>query len=125
MSIVVETSAGARIEEERLDLSADSAVKAIRRLDGKRTTLCTLERGGDQLFIAGGDGRYTVSAMLSDGTVENLVGDPQAIGTEPMVSGGQLIDQPAKYIVSAEKAIAVAQDFAEARNWRRSRTWDR
>ncbi len=124
MSIVVETSAGARIEEERLDLSADAAAKAIHRLDGKRTTLCTLERGGDQLFIAGGDGRYTVSAMLSDGTVENLVGDSQAKGTEPMVSGGQLIDQPAKYIVSAEKAIAVAQDFAEGRDWRRGRAWD-
>jgi hypothetical protein len=50
---------------------------------------------------------------MADGSSSELVGDPQATGDIPMIVGGQWIDQPARYILDADRALKVSRHFAE------------
>ena len=114
MSIVIETKQSGRYIKEYLPLGDTEFADALSKLDGDRTTLFSVMALGNELFVAGGaGGRYTVTSLMADGTSSALVGDPKARGEVRLIAGGSWIDQPARYIIDAERALRACRYFAE------------
>lgn len=113
MPVVIETRQDGRVTEERLPLDDAGLAEAIGKLDGHRTTALSIAVSGNHLFVGGGGGKYVVSTLMADGTAFELIGDPKARGEVRLIAGGSWIDQPARYIVDAERALRACRYFAE------------
>jgi hypothetical protein len=110
MAIVIETRQPDGVHHEHLVASDADIASAIGKLDGEHTTLLTIEVRGAQLFIGGGPDQYTVTTLDGDDSFA-LLGDGARDDDVSMVIGGQLIDQPARYLVDRATALTAARHF--------------
>lgn len=114
MSIVVETRQDGRFRKEQLPLDESGIAAAIGQLDGDRASLFTMMVSGNELFVGGGRGKFTVTTLMADGRSLALVGDQTASGNTRMIIGGSWIDQPVRYLVDADRVSKACQYFAHA-----------
>jgi hypothetical protein len=112
VSIVVETKQNGRLLEEQLPLDDAGIATAIDKLDGDRTSVFTMTVSGNELFVGGGGGKYTVTTLMTDVRCLALVGDQAASGTSRMIIGGQWIDQPIRYVMDADRVVRACGYFA-------------
>jgi Immunity protein Imm1 len=124
MSIVIETTQGRGKTEERLPLGDQEIDTAIAMLDGKLTTVLTITTLDNILFIGGGAGKYTVTALMNDGSSYELVGDSESTDDIPMIVGGQRVPQPIRYIVNLDRARTTAKHFAKTGRLDENETWE-
>jgi hypothetical protein len=125
MAIVIETRHAGRKTEERLPADESELVAALAKLDGNRTTVFTVTVIGNHLLVGGGEGRYTVTAMMEDGRSCVLVGGQQAIeDTAMLILGGQRTPQPLRYIVDGLRALKVARHFLRTGHMDEEEQWE-
>ena len=126
MSILVETTDGARNRTEEWPTGDAELINALGKLDGGRTTLVTLVVLDAKLFIAGGAaGMYTVTSLANDGTSLALVGNWQATEEVAMIIGGQRILQPIRYVVNVDRAFKVAKYFSGTGRLDEEEAWEK
>lgn len=102
-------------EGEQLDPTADDLERMIRRLDGERRTLVSLQ--GDAGYLAvGGSARdgLVVYADLGDGDFWTAR-SPDSTSTDPVtvVAGGQPGDYEARLVTTPDVALAAATAFLD------------
>jgi hypothetical protein len=124
MSITVETTQGSRIVEEYLLLGDAELANAFSKLDGNLTTLMVIAVHGSELFVGGGGGRYTVTALMDGGRSLALVGDREVTGDIPLVVGGQRIPQPLRYVVEYDRALMAASCFSKTGHLDEEEVWE-
>jgi hypothetical protein len=112
VSIVIETRQNGRFVKEQLPLDHAGIAEALSKLDGDRTSVFTMTVSGNHLLVGAGAGKYTVTTMMVDGRSLALVGDQVASGKVRTVIGGQLSDQPVRYLVDADRVLRACRYFA-------------
>ena len=86
----------------------------IARLDAREFTMVTLAGEGEaHMAIGGGAGRYVVYATRDNMSFDNLVDPARGAAMERVVAGGQEGEYPARQVVSLEKALEAAREYAE------------
>ena len=111
-----------RAEEQRLPATEATLAGALRAMADDRSAMLEVRVGRWLLLVSASTGRFSVCAVLGEGCYEedsypvalasfDLVGDPHATGVVPLVLGGQEMDYPRRYVVSAEQALAAASAF--------------
>jgi hypothetical protein len=86
----------------------------IVRLDAREFTMVTLagEREA-HMAIGGGAGRYVVYATRDNMSFDNLVDPARGEVMETVAAGGQKGEYPERQVVSLEKALEAAREYAE------------
>lgn len=123
----LEHTRGVHVEAETVDSpSWETVVSMIARLDGRETTLLTLEGQSGQLTIGGGDRqRYVVFAAFGEDHIFSLYSTQFAEDTKPlqMVAGGQLGDYEQRQCCNQSEVRTVAQLFAQAEQMDQTMKW--
>jgi hypothetical protein len=98
----------------------------IARLDAREHTIVTLagDDGEAHLTIGGGGGRYVVYAMRDNMSFDNLVDTARGPALERVVAGGQEGEYPARQVVSLEKAVEAAREYAETGGLSSALQWE-
>ncbi|CAN1209326.1 Immunity protein Imm1 [Tumidithrix helvetica PCC 7403] len=99
---------------------------AIRKLDGDRRTLVTLEADGEtHMAIGGGTNKYLVYLTFDNENFNYLVNPSKSDRTETLVVGGQEGIYPAKWCVDLTTTLKAAKAFAEFGTIEKSVVWER
>ncbi len=99
---------------------------AIRKLDGHRRTLVTLEAEGEMhMAIGGGTGKYLVYVTFDNENFNYLVNPTKSDNAETLVVGGQEGIYPAKWFVDLTTTLRAAKSFAEFGTIEKSVVWER
>jgi hypothetical protein len=98
---------------------------AIRRLDGHRSTLVTLEAENEtHMAIGGGNSKYLVYVTFDNEDFHYLVDLSQPDKSETLVVGGQEGIYPAKCCVDLSTTLKAARGFAEFGKIEKSVAWE-
>jgi hypothetical protein len=95
--------------------SLEEVEAAIKRLDGKRHTIVTID-GTDRAHMAvggGGDGQYIVYASFDNERFFTLKSAERSDSKVLLLVGGQDGDYPKSIVVGLPLALAAAKTFAE------------
>ncbi len=96
--------------------SWEEVEQCVRQLDGVRRTEVLISHRGDDVFLGvcgGASGRYYVGVRTADEENLAVVGHPDAQGEVVMLTGGQEVRYPSRFLVDLETAIRVAKHYFE------------
>ena len=117
---------GARNDESEVELPSIKQIEeAIKRLDGERYSLVTLEAGaGAHIAIGGGKGCYVAYATFDNERFYNLLADGDVEQQVTLFVGGQDGEYPANTIVDERAVLAAATTFAKSGRLEPELSWE-